>query len=195
MKKPFIILILVILSLNSCHLSKYTLETRTPSYVDFRTGKWLLNDIQSSSRIKSILKKIAVENFEHFLKERLFDLSETNGIIVPKFIPLNPNKALLKDLKNGTAFDYFINIKSNSIKNELGSTQFGDNEDNDMNEGTITVEIYDLNTLQIIFRQKCFGSNGTKLFTKDFSFAKDANNLIIGGLEKIMKELKKNSKY
>ena len=57
LKKAFITLILVVLSLNSCHLPKYSLETRTPSYVDFRKGKWLLNDIQSSSHIKSPLAR------------------------------------------------------------------------------------------------------------------------------------------
>ncbi|WP_157614179.1 hypothetical protein [Pseudotamlana agarivorans] len=194
MKKIFIPIIFVVFTFNSCHLPKYTLGTITP-YVDFRTGKWLLNDVQSSEDIKPILNKIATKNFKIFLNDRLFNVSNTNGIIVPNFIPLNPTEDILKDLRNGTAFDYYINIKAQPIKNELGSILIGDNNDNYTNQGNITVEIYNLNTLQIIFHQTAFGTNGTAIFTKNISFANNANSLIIGGLEKIMNEIKKTSKY
>ncbi len=116
--KKTIILISIAIALSSCHIPKYTLETITP-IVDFRVGKWLLNDIQSPNSIKPILKNTAFEKFSYFLNDRLYDLSNTNGIITPYFIPLNPNRELLNDLKNGTGFDYFINIKGQALKNEL----------------------------------------------------------------------------
>ena len=192
--KKTIVLISIALFFSSCQLSKYTLETVTP-IIDFRAGKWLMNDIQAPNSLKRILKKTAVKRFSYFLNDRLYDLSNVSGIIAPAFIPLNPNKKLLNDLKSGTGFDYFINIKTNAIKNELGSIQIGDNDSNFTNNATITIEIYDLNTQQIIFFQKAFGSNGAKIFADNLSFTNNANTLILGGLEKIMKDIKKNSKY
>ncbi len=192
--KKTILLISTALFLSSCQLTKYTFEAVTP-LIDFRTGKWLMNDIQAPNSLKRILTKTASKRFSYFLNDRLYDLLNTNEIIAPTFIPLNPNKELLSDLKNGTGFDYFINIKTNALKNDLGSIQIGENDLNHTKNATITIEIYDLNTQQIIFFQKVFGSNGAEIFAENFSFTNNANTLILGGLEKIMKDIKKNSKY
>jgi hypothetical protein len=62
-------------------------------------------------------------------------------------------------LKKRTDFDYFINNKANDIKKQLGSVDFQIIilKYRGINESELILEVYDLNTSEIIYSQSyCF---------------------------------------
>jgi hypothetical protein len=125
---------------------------------------------------------------------------------VPKKIPLNPNQTKLKELKEGTGFDYFINISTKRNKNEMNSIELyqTDNEVA-LNQSEVTLEIYDLNSKLIIYTQRVVGSTSKEKNISVFqspksdklidniNFYKSTDGLMLGSLKKILKDLKKKS--
>jgi hypothetical protein len=194
MKKTLTLLI-IITTITSCHFPSYIHSGDVNSSLDFRKGKWLLNNVESPKRISSILTKIANEEFSELLGENFSTLNQTKGIL----IPLNTtnkdlSKSTLKDIKNGTGFDFFINVKAKTNKNEIGDLQIGSVDSHLENNVEISIEIYDLNLLERFYFHSVIGSLSIQENNQDFAFAKGTENLIIKGFEKIMKKIKKNER-
>jgi len=208
MKNQFLLTIILALLLTSCTSSVYVFKFSPTPGIDFKKGRWLLNDIESPYIIEPELTQIVVKAFSKYLKGDLYILNKTNGLILPPKIPLNPNKLILKDIKNGTGFDYFINIKTKILKNDVGSISFGASDDNndifnddsddlyngDESKVRVTLEVYDLNNLNIIYSQTVIGITQLSNDSKGMTFAKDSYSLIITALRKIIKKIEKNQK-
>ena len=86
------------------------------SGVDFTSGKWLLNELDSPKNQRDKLTAESLEFFKKKLGERVSYIHDVNGLLVPRKISFNPNKTKLKELKEGTGFDFFINISTKKIK-------------------------------------------------------------------------------
>jgi len=203
MKKTLFILILFGLLLTSCVTSTYVFKFSATPGIDFRKGKWLLNEIEAPYIIKSQLREIVKKKFLKYLKNNFFILNETNGLMLPPKIPLNPSKQILKEIKAGTRFDYFINIKTKILKNEVGVLSIGtpnvnnsydgnDFDDNDESKVEVTLEVYDLNSLKIIYSQTVFGISQFNSDSKGVYLTKGTNSLIVSSLRKILKKIDKN---
>ena len=124
--KKIIFLLIILTTFSSCHFPSYRHSGNVNSSLDFRKGKWLLNNIESPKEVNYVLTKIAREKFSKILGERFSTLNEAKNILVPLLKNKNNlNKSILRDIKNGTDFDYFINIRANTNKNEIGGLQIG----------------------------------------------------------------------
>jgi len=166
----------------------------------------LLNEIESSYIIRPQLTEIVKKEFSKYLKGNLYILNKTNGLMLPPKIPLNPSKQILKEIKAGTQFDYFINIKAKIIKNNVGSITLGTSDDNnqvfnddsddysngDESKVRVTLEVYDLNNFNVIYSQTVIGITQLDYDSKETTFAKDSYSLIITALHKIIKKIEKN---
>lgn len=193
MKKTLILLIII--TFTSCHIPRYTYFGNVNSSLDFSKGRWLLNDIESSKNIKNNLTKIADKEFSKLLGNRFSILNETEGILIPRKITSNPSKSILKDIKNGTGFDFFINIRTETMSDEIGDIQIGHVYSKHENSVEINIEIYDLNLLEKIYSQSVIGNLSIpEDDNQDFAFAKGTNRMIINGFKKIMKKIKKNQR-
>ncbi|TGD57865.1 hypothetical protein [Flavobacterium humi] len=185
------------LFLTSCSFPTYILDNKAQTTgLDFKNGKWLLNEIQAPYEVKQKLTELALKDFSSNLNDRLSYVHTTKGLLLPKNIALNPNKNDLSNLKKGTGFDYFINIKASTIKDEFGSldtTPHKFNTGNKQKEGTIVVEVYDLNLLTIIYSQKAVGSINLPQDNQDVHFTKTASSLILGGYGKIINDINSKS--
>ena len=191
MKKTFILLLII--SFTSCHIPKYTYSGNVNSSLDFSKGRWLLNDIESSKNIKNDLTKIADKGFSKLLGNRFSILNETQGILTPRKITSNPSKSILKDIKNGTDFDFFINIRTEKMSDEIGDIQIGHVYSKHENSVEIIIDIYDLKLLEKVYSTSAFGILSIpEDDNQDFAFAKGTNRMIISGFKKIMKKIKKN---
>jgi len=205
MKKILFISILFGLILTSCVTSTYVFKFSDTPGIDFKKGKWLLNEIESPYIIRPQLREIVKKEFLKHLKSNFFTLNEINNLMLPLKIPLNPSKQILKEIKAGTKFDYFINIKTKTLKNEVGAMSIGtpdvrdsydgnDFDDNDESKVEVTLEVYDLNSLKIIYSQTVFGISQFNGDSKGVYLTKGTNSLIVSSLRKILKKIEKNHK-
>ena len=118
MKKIFALLIVI--TFTACHSTKYTHSGNVNSRLDFKKGKWLLHTVEAPKSIKESLTNIASEKFTELLGNRFSDVNTTRGILLPANITTNLSKADLKDIKNGTGYDFFIKINATVISDEVG---------------------------------------------------------------------------
>ena len=193
--KVFKILIVTFL-LTSCNLPKYYFkEDSITTGVDFTKGKWLLNRIESSKATEEQLTKKTTAFFTEKLGNR-FSTVYSEKVLVPQSNKFLLDAEELKQIKIGSNYDYFIQVKSGNSKNELGvidATPRNFNK-NLKNEASIQLVIYDLNTQQLIYSKNAFGIAGNpENNSNDITLSKSSTGLLIGCLEKILKDLDKKS--
>lgn len=201
--------VLFILIFSSCQSGHYMFLTGQRTGVDFTSGKWLLNELDCPKNSKEKLTEESVKFFKKKLGDRLSYINDVNGLLITRKIHLNPNSVKLKELKelkDGTGFDFFINIVTKKNKNDLSSVElYQDDSYSGKNEASVILEIYDLNLKQIIYSQNVVGIT-TKGNTKSMwetekssklidnvTFYKTSNNLMTGALKRIFKDLNKRS--
>jgi hypothetical protein len=193
--KVFNFLILVFL-FSSCNLPKYYFkEDSTTTGVNFAEGKWLLDRIQISKENEDKLTKMTTDYFGNKLNNRFNNVFSEKILIAQKNnFPLTSKE--LKQIKIGTNYDFFIQIKSGNMKNELGSIDTTPSRFNSnlSNEASIQMIIYDLNTQQIIYSKNAFGVTGNpEKNSNDVTLSKSSKSLLYGCLKKIFKDLDKKS--
>ncbi|MHC0446060.1 hypothetical protein ACWA1F_11655 [Flavobacterium sp. 3-218] len=190
----------------SCQSSHYMLMTGQRTGVDFSSGRWLLNELDCPKNSKQKLTDETLKFFRKKLGDRVFYIQDVNGLLVPRKINLNPNSIKLKELKEGTGFDFFINISTHKSKSDLGSIElYEDDYSSGKNEASVILEIYDLNLQQIIYSQNVVGitnkANKQSMWETEKSdklldnvtLYKNSNALMIGALKRILKDLEKRS--
>lgn len=206
MKKNLFLVCLFILILSSCHTPYLILNPSQTTGVDFTTGKWLLNELDCPKDSKEKLTSETIKSLKEQLHDRLFYINDVNGLLITRKIALNPNKATLKELKNGTGFDFFINISTKRNKNDIGIIGLYEDENSvGSNQSEVTLEVYDLNLHQIIYSQRIIGTDYSRKeksvweskksdkLIDNITFHKSSNKLQFGSLKKILKDLKKKS--
>ena len=157
-------------------------------------------------------------NFNKQLDEKLFNPWMSNakqeekddfcrdGLLIMPKTKLNPNKIKLKELKDGTGFDFFINIEVKKNKDDLGTIGlYEDQYPSGENEAVAILEIYDLNLQQIIYSQQVVGSSSSKSnsfalksqkaekLQNNITLHESTGSLMVGSLNKILKHLDKTS--
>jgi hypothetical protein len=174
--------------------------------VDFTSGKWLLNELDCPKNSRDKLTSETLEYFKKNIGGRISYINDVNGLLITRKIHLEPNKTKLKELKDGTGFDFFINIVSTKNKSDFSSIElYQDKNDLGKNESAVTLEIYDLNLQEIIFSQKVIGTahkkdNKSVWDTKksdklidNITFYRSTERLMSGALKRIFKNLSKTS--
>ena len=188
--------LILILFLSSCNLPKYYFkDDTTTTGVNFSEGKWLLDRLQTSKENEDKLTKMTTDYFGDKLNNRFNTVFSEKVLIAQKNnFPLTREE--LKQIKIGTNYDYFIQIKSGSLKNELGSidTTPARFNNNLTNEASVQLIIYDLNTQQVIYNKNTFGVTGNpEKNSNDVNLSKSSKSLLYGCLKKIFKDLDKKS--
>ncbi len=186
----------------SCRTSTYIVKNPAQrTGVDFTQGKWLLNELDCPKGNTEKLTLEILTSFKKNLHERLFYINDVNGLLIARKIALNPNRATLKELKDGTGFDFFINISTKKNKNDISVIGLYEDENSTgFNQSEVTLEVYDLNLQQIIYSQRVIGTDSSKKeksmweskksdkLIDNISFHKSSNRLQIGSLKKILKD-------
>ncbi|MCC9063297.1 hypothetical protein [Flavobacterium piscisymbiosum] len=196
----------IFISFSSCTTASYTFATGQRTGVDFTSGKWLLNELDCPNGSKDKLTEECLKYFKKYTGDRLSYIHDVKGLLVPRKINLNPGKTKLKELKDGTGFDFFINISTQKNKSDFSSLElYQQANDAGKNEASVIVEIYDLNLQQIIYSQNVIGTTSKVNAPSDHNtqssgklkdnimLYKNANQLIEGALKRIFKDLDKRS--
>lgn len=190
MKKIFSLLFLLLLS--SCNTTHYFLYSKNQmNGLDFSEGKWLIGEIDVNSNVKDNLTNLVLKDFSEYLGHRVkYSLNEKSLLVAQK-TPLNPSKSLILDLKKGTNFDYFVNIKCKNAKNDLNGFEFPDHfyYKKQMSFAEVTLEVYDLNLGEIIYSQ----TSGGSIEDETSITYKPTYTVIMGSYNKIINDIKKKS--
>lgn len=197
--KRILLLSLSFIIFLSCRSGNYQRELSPQSTgVDFSKGRWLLGNIDADSDIKDKLTKLIIKDFSKHLQGRLTNALDDKSLLIARQVPVNPTTALIKDLKKGTNYDYFINVKCSSgersdlhaIKGEFVDRFTVDKYyySNKLTTAVVQLEIYDLNLGQVVYSQKVRGSSGRRT-----TLIKVDENFFIGCYKEIMKHLNKKS--
>lgn len=154
----------------------------------------MLNDVTSFKNTrKDGLTEMAKERFSELIGNRLLVVSNTKGVLIPSNISARLNKSILKDIKNGTGYDYFIDIRTKNISNEVGILGAGSYQtDPSKNIGEVILSIYDLNMFEIIYSQTVIGKLVVSERDNDYALSKNSGLIIHSALKRIIKKIKKN---
>lgn len=195
--RKIITLLLLSTLIYSCSFPSYIFEDNSSKTgLNLKEGKWLLNEIDEPKSINSGAKEVIVTNLRKHLGNRLSYIYDTKGLLLPKKIQLNPGKNTLQELKTGTNFDYFINVKINVTKNSLNDIDITNHQLNRNLSKSVEVffEVYDLNNFEIIYSKKAIGSvkiNDNN--NSDLNFSKSSSKIALGCINKIMKDIDRTS--
>lgn len=195
MKKYYLLIALPFLIV-SCSFPNYIFENQAQSTgVDFTIGKWLLNDVDAPPEVEDQLSELVEKDFKNFLNDRLTQVSEARGLLLPRKININPSKKDLDDLKKGSQFDFFINVKASHNKQEFGALDITPHTLNQggTNQSQVILEVYDLNLGQIIYSQRVIGSIDKPVDNQDVHISKPSSSLLIGAYKKLIKDIKNKS--
>lgn len=195
MKKCFVFFVVSVFAV-SCSIPNYVFENKGQSTgVDFTTGKWLLNEVDAPSNVEDQLTALVLKDFKGFLNDRVIPINDAKGLLLPRKINVNPDKKTLEDLKKGTNFDFFINIKASKTKEDFGSVDLTPSRFNNggMNQSEVLLEVYDLNIAEIIYSQRVIGSTELPQDNQDVHVSKSSRSLLIGAYKKLIKDIEKKS--
>lgn len=205
-KSKILLAFILLTSAISCSSPNYVfIDENVKTGVDFSKGKWLINEIDCDVYNKEKLTKTTIDFFERQLHERAFYIKHQKGLLIASKTPLNPSKQKIKELKEGTGFDFFVNIVIKNNKDEIGVVTFYSEGSRQVNQSEILLEIYDLNLQQIIYakhikgtvtddeEKSLFNSKKSNKLIDNIKFYTGTNKIALGGLKKIFKDLDKKS--
>ena len=186
------------MTFTSCLNSNYIVENKFQTIgLDFSKGKWLLNEIDCPNKVYKTLGYAVNKDFKRILGSRFYKTGDVNTIILPKKININPDKNSLSAISKGCiGYDYMINIKASIIKSELGTIEISAHnfKEDKTNKSEVIMEVYDINSSQIIYSQRVSGTSSIYKSNKtDVEFSKSAETLVVRSYKKLMKKLMKKS--
>lgn len=189
-------LFILIVLFSACNLPKYYFkDDYITTGVNFSEGNWLLDRIQTSKENEDELTYMTTNYFEKKLDHR-FNTIFNEKVLIAQKNNFSLNKEQLKQIKIGTNYDFFIQIKAEILENELGSIDATPSKFNSnlTNEVSLQLIIYDLNTQEIIYNKQAIGVTGNiEKKSNNITLSKSSQKLLYGCLKKIFKDLDKKS--
>ncbi|RZJ65418.1 MAG: hypothetical protein EOO50_13935 [Flavobacterium sp.] len=180
----------------SCSLPSSSFEKPKQTGVDFSNGRWLLYNLDvPTDQIQKLENKV-VNDFSKILDGRFTYCPNSKGLLIAQKIPMQPDKAVIRTIKKGMDYDYFINIKAQRITNDLGSVsskQVSPYAGESSNSGYVEMEIYDLNSESIIYSQKVISSVTRSKSDDKVHFSKSSYQLLMTAYNKVFNDLKRKS--
>ncbi len=140
--------ITVILVLNSCASPALLYTYETGKHLDFSSGKWLINKVNTNKpNLSNKLYHTAYKSFYEILGDKLYDINRVRiNHIVKSDIKHNLNKNQLIQLGKDSECDYLINIEGIILTDNIDFINFqSDIDKSATNKSTSNIKIYDLN--------------------------------------------------
>ncbi|MBN2613243.1 MAG: hypothetical protein JXB00_16945 [Bacteroidales bacterium] len=194
--KPLVVCLFagIILVFSSCIPVTYNISYETPKALDIAHGQWLVNICNTGlsgkgndlfhKKISSGLTKAGAQSFS-FTGEVIFDY------IIPEMLTFDTNQETLSLLKSSTKYNYLMNIRANQLEDDLNFLMPSPPDIYGISKSEIEITVYELNTGNLIYRQKTIASVSMDSDDDDTNFSKSAQTLIFNALDKALKEIKK----
>ena len=200
MKKYRIKLVILLITFTSCGGAKYNYNFDKGKNVNFKEGKWILNEPYLNYKDKDAYT-FAKTEFEEILGDSLLEMVELRQTkLIGDQLPFEPTKKQLQEIKDFSNCDFLINIQSKIIRDEMGNSAHSSNFGSvtKYNEATSKILIYDLNKLELISEATSFGvvketkTPEDKGFFETFDYTTPGRILALNTIKKL---IKKYSKY
>lgn len=189
MKRHFLFLLIISLILASCHTPSYTFDRTSSRYFKFQKGTYLLNTVKAPEAVRLDMREMITDKFG---ENNIVTLQNASVRLVPSEIPFNPNKEILRQLKESAPhFDFIINVFTVKESDDVQTMQIGNLDPSDKNIVTVGFEIIDLNDQASVYFARVRSELSNSDDNKDFSFAVDANTMLRKSLKKILKRIEK----
>ena len=181
----------------SCSIPRYIVDNKTQRVgIDFSNGKWLLNEIDAPIEVKDELTQLAINDFTSFNNDVDY-IFNVKGLLLSKKVSLSPTKLQLQDIKNGTGYDFLINVKAENIRSDYNTIDITPHkfDKGGKNQDSVIIEIYDLNNSEIIYSKKVTATATRIDDNSDVYLSKTSKSLIIGGYKKLIKSIREKSTF
>ncbi len=193
-----LLLLVLLLALGGCSVPSYSLVNPVDQPgLDFSQGRWLLSDEGSGYNYQQ-LYQLAEKDFGKYLGDRLSRVSVTKGLMLQKKIPFNPNRSLIKEMYDGTHYDYLINIKCRTVKDDIGGTVDVNAKGNTLADeriNRVSLEVYDLKRGEIIYSQTAQGVTTRQTnATSNVNLYRSNGGMIVGSYNRIFKDIRGKSR-
>lgn len=196
---PLILLTLSTTLLSGCNPAKYTTLSQGPAGgVDFRTGNWLLLEIDCPPEVYGALNTAIQTDFKAILGDRLYFPHQIQSAIIPKDAKVQMKLTALKQLALGVpTCDYVILCKAVIARDEMGLLNYNSRfqQTQKQNMAHVTLECYDLKKQTLLYSKRFTGSStSTSLHGGErWEFSVQARSLLLKAYEKGIKDLRRTS--
>jgi preprotein translocase subunit SecD len=186
----------LILLATSCAIPKYVHVYESNKGLDLRTGKWLVSYVDGD--VSHATKQIVTTNLIEGFKKMGVDTIESVDNIFFEYITVDKfvndiSMETLNMLGISTEYNYIISVQVNKIKDELSGIMISAPEKESKSISEVVLKVHDIKNGQKIYHHKISGSVTMDEEYTDVSLAKSANGLILGALDKALKEIDKYS--
>ncbi len=192
--KPIIIATLVFLS--ACATPHYVHDYKTSRALDFRTGTWLVNNIETNLpwKAKEYLTKDFLKRLKSIGGDSIVYIDSARiNFSLPNKIAFEPSNEIIDLLKLTTDFDYLINVKTQENRDDFGDILLAAPHTYGKSEAEVEIVIYEIKSGTLIYSQRIIASVELDETDSDVRLAKSSANLIFAALKKGMKEMKKHA--
>lgn len=197
MKKHQIIgLLLISIVISSCAMPHYQHIFESSKGLDFRTGKWLVNNIETdlSWKSKEALTNNLLEGLNDLRGDSVYFIDNVQfDYLVPSHFQFNISSDVLDVLNKTTDFDYLVNVKALKKRNDLSDIMLSSPMSYSKSESEVMIVVYEIKTGFQIYSHRIIATVVLDENDDDVTFAKSAHSLIFGALKKGLKEIRKNS--
>lgn len=105
----------------SCTAPKFTFEHEGISQLDFKNGKWILNNLTSNG-FTNDLDRHSFKKWGEIIKDSLYSLNNIRvNNLIPEKIDFEIPSDILKNLGRDSKCDFIINTKVEIINSELSA--------------------------------------------------------------------------
>lgn len=193
--KKHLLIIVIIATISSCSIPKYTHYYKSVRSLNLISGTWLINTSECSDlRYKHDLEKFVVEKL-HKLK---LDSVETTSNSYLKYIPqdrmiFKPSQETLALLKMTTKLDYLMNIRTQITSDELIGLIPEKHIGGGRNASEVEIIVYYIKTGEIVYDHKIIAKTEIDKSNKNVLMSKSAQGLIYSSINKAFKNIEKYS--
>lgn len=189
-------LLFIIIIFSSCAMPSYQHIFESSKGLDFRSGKWLVNNIETnlSWDSKYALTENLLKGLNNIRGDSVYFVDDVQfKYIVPSSFHFNMSIDVLEVLKNTTDFNYVVSVKAIKKRNEVSDILFSAPMTYSKSESEVWITVYEIKSGLKIYSHRIIATIELDENDDEVTFARSANSLIFDALRKGLKEMKKNS--
>lgn len=181
---------------SSCAMPSYQHTYESTKGLDLRSGKWLVNHIESDMSLRgqdALAMRLVKELNKLGDISVVYIDSVSLDYLLPSQVQFELMPKVLDKLKSTTDFDFIINVRADKQIDQMRSSIAPPNSSSYKNQSEVYIDVYEIASGERVYSQRIVASIGSYEGDSQIHFTKSATGLIFGALKKGIKEIKKYS--
>lgn len=194
--KKNILLLFVLITLQSCYYpvrKDYGIYSK--SLVFSKDKKWLINNINTdvNSQHRELMNKEVLQLFNEMSAGKATDLKTAKSEnLIQNHIPSDPQTEDLEVLKNGSDYNFLVNVYTFKVRNALDNT-IGIQSQYKSNETFAMMDVYDIKSSKKIYSFKAYSEVAVDKDQKVTIFTPTTEMMTMKNFRSLIKSVKKNA--